>query len=244
MARMRLAEIVVAAAVVGGLAACGASASTPAATPAAGTSTGQAAPTSPTMTTPPATDATVPSAAASNAPSQGAETIGTLLAAFGPGDITVNHMPTADPSWLARVQTENQKYKVPQATDPKVLNLMALVDEAAREKDTSSLALLCTKDCDAKQQTVLWAKPGVLDQLSSLIEKAPMGEGTVLPDFLLFRKDDAFHSADDTAYGKLVGVNSPAAFFADGGIWTAFQNGTGGPDVMVQHWTGIKTAGQ
>jgi hypothetical protein len=247
MARVRFAEIVVGAALAASLAACGGSTSTPTAAPAASTSTGQAALTSPTTTAPPTTttsDTTTPAAAASSTTPQGTKTVGALLAAFGPGDITVKHMPTADPSWLARVQTENQQYKVPQATDPKVLNLMALVDEAAREKDTTALARLCTKDCDVKQQTTLWAKPGVLDQLSSLIEKAPMGEGTVLPDFLLFRMDDSFHGADDTAYGKLVGVASPAAFFAKGGIWTTFQNGTGGPDVMEQHWTGIKTVGR
>lgn len=34
-------------------------------------------------------------------------TIGSLLAGFPAGAITVDHMPTADPAWLARVQTES-----------------------------------------------------------------------------------------------------------------------------------------
>ena len=241
MVRARIAEIVAVAALAGSLAACGSSTSTGQTAPAP-------APTSSAVTTPPATAAT-PGPATSSAtdpsrPASGAPTVGALLAAFGSGDITAKHMPTADPSWVARVQTENQRYKVPQATDPKVINLMALVDEAAREKDTTALARLCSKDCDAKKQAALWAKPGALDLLSSLIEKAPMGEGTVLPDFLLFRNDDAFHNADDTAYGKLAGVDSPTAFFAkEGGLCTSFQNGTGGPG-LEQRWMGLEVAGQ
>lgn len=71
-----------------------------------------------------------------------------------------------------------------------------------------------------------------------------MGEGTVLPDFLLFKNDGAFRTADDTAFGKLAGVNSPTAFFAkEGGIWTSFQNGTGGAG-MEQRWMGLEIAGQ
>lgn len=237
MVRVRIAEIAAVAALAGSLAACGSS-----------TSAGQAAPASSTATTTPAAAATPDPATSPSAdpsePASGATTVGALLAAFGSGDITAKHMPTADPSWVARVQTENQQYKVPQAHDPKVINLMALVDEAAREKDTTALARLCSKDCDAKKQAALWAKPGALDLLSSLIEKAPMGEGTVLPDFLLFQNDDAFHHADDTAYGKLVGVDSPTAFFTkEGGLWTSFQNGTGGAG-LEQRWMGLEVAGQ
>ncbi|ACU75128.1 hypothetical protein Caci_6274 [Catenulispora acidiphila DSM 44928] len=236
MARVRFVEIVAVTALVGGLAACSSSS----------TSTGKSATGAPSTsaTGGAAAPSTTATATASSTASQGTATIAGLLAAFGTGDITVKHMPTADPAWVARVQTENQQQKVPQATDPKVLNLMALVDEAAREKDTASLARLCTKDCDAKQQAAIWAKPGVLDQLTSLIEKAPMGEGTVLPDFVLFKPDTAFHTADETAYGKLVGATSPAGFFANGRIWTSFQNGTGGPGAMEQHWTGIKAGDQ
>lgn len=234
MARTRMAGIVAVAALAWSLAACDSS-----------TSTGQTTPTSAATTAPTtaaATGTTSPATASSTTASDAK--VGALLAAFGPGDVTAKHMPTADPSWVARVQTENQQHKVPQATDPKVLNLMALVDEAAREKDTTALARLCSQDCDAKQQAALWAKPGALDLLSSLIEKAPMGEGTVLPDFLLFKNDDAFHNADDTAFGKLYGVTSPTAFFAkEGGVWTSFQNGTGGPG-LEQHWMGLEIAGR
>lgn len=231
MARVRIGEVVAVAAVAASLAACSSSTSKPSAT-AAPTATPPAAASSTTS------DPTSVSTSSSN--SSGGSTIASLLAGFGAGDITTTHMPTADSTWVARIQTENQKYKVPEATDTKVLNLMALVDEAAREKDTTSLARLCSKDCDPKQQAVLWAKPGALDLLSSLIEKAPMGEGTVLPDFLLFRNDPSFHNADDTAYGKLYDVTSPTAFFAkDGGVWTSFQNGTGGTSVE-QRWMGLQ----
>ena len=48
---------------------------------------------------------------------------------------------------------------------------MALVDEAAREGDTTGLTRLCAMDCDPKVQAPLWQKPGTLAQLSSLIEK-------------------------------------------------------------------------
>lgn len=232
MTRARFTEIIAVAALaasLAGLTACGSKTSKSA--PAASASANQAASTSPS-TTP------TPSTSSSTSPST--TTIAALLASFGPGDVTVDHMPTADPLWVARVQTENQQHDSPyRATDPKLLNLMALVDEAAREKDTTALARLCTKNCDAHQQAALWAKPGVLDQLSSLIEHAPMGQGTLLPDFLLAKTDTSFGSADDTTYGKLVSTASPAAYFANGGIWTQFQFGTGGTDVAQQHWTGI-----
>lgn len=180
-----------------------------------------------------------PSTAPTTGPVSGGQTIAAVLAAFGAGPITGEHMPTADAAWVARVQQNRTPALGGNPT--KMLNLMALVDEAAREKDTSSLARLCADVCDPKAQAPLWQKPGTLELLSALIEQGPFGgQGAVLPDFELFASDTSFSNAPDAAFGKAMGVDSPAAYFKKYPYAnaTAFQNGSGGPGLQVE-WAGL-----
>lgn len=226
-------------ALVAGVAGCSSSASK---------SPGQAAAPSATATSTPAAGSTTTAATATTgtaaspttASAPGGQTIAALLSAFGPGPITGAHQPTADPAWVARVQ--QNKTPAPQASDPKVLNLMALVDEAAREKDTGSLARLCSDVCNPKIQAPLWQKPDSLQGLTLLIEKGPLwGEGAAIPDFLAFKTNTSFTNAPDAAFGKAAGVDSPAAYFKKFPYWTAFQNGSGGSNLQVE-WAGINAA--
>jgi len=150
-------------------------------------------------------------------------------------------MPTANPAWVARVQTESSEEASngDKITDPKLRNLMALVDEAAREKDLKSLGRLCSNDCVRSQQFVLWQNPGALDVLSTLIEKAHRTEGELLPGFVLVG-GNSFTDADSAADGKLLGATSPQDYIHHLSGWaTSFQSGTGG-NLPPEHWTGLK----
>ena len=194
-----------------------------------------------TATTSAGAQSTASTSASATSPASGGQTtIAAVLAAFGSGPVTGRHMPTADAAWVARVQ-QNKTPALQGGNSTQILNLMALVDEAAREKDTSSLARLCADVCDPKTQAPLWQKPGTLELLSTLIEKGPFsGQGAVLPDFVLFRSDTSFSNAPDAAFGKAMGVDSPAAYFKKYPYTTAFQNGSGGANLQVE-WTGITT---
>ena len=150
-------------------------------------------------------------------------------------------MPTAYPAWVARVQTESSEdpNNGDKVTDPKLRNLMALVDEAAREKDLKSLTRLCSNDCVAGQQRALWQEPGALETLSTLIEKAHHTEGEVFPVFIL-NGENSFTDADSAADGKLLGATSPQDYIHHLSGWaTSFQSGTGG-NLPPEHWTGLK----
>lgn len=220
------------AAVVAGLAGCSSSGSKAAGQPVTPVSTPVTAPVNTPVTAP---------AAPTGGSAGGGQTIAAVLTAFGSaGPITTDHMPTADPAWLARVQTESTP--IPVSIDPKVRNLMALVDEAAREQDTTSLARLCGGDCDPAKQAALWAKPGVLHTLTQLIEQGPLGDATLLPAFASFADSTTFDGGGEPAiaFGKLVGADSPKAYFAAGGIATSFQNGSGGVG-LKQEWMGVRT---
>ncbi|WP_370370790.1 hypothetical protein [Catenulispora sp. GP43] len=219
-------------ALVAGLAGCSSSGSKAASQPGAPATTA----TSAQAANPTTTAATATGTTGATGSTDG-QTIAAVLAAFGPGPITGAHQPTADAAWVARVQ--KNKTPAPQASDPKMLNLMALVDEAAREKDTNSLDRLCSDVCDPKVQAPLWQKPGVLDGLTLLIEQGPLwGEGAALPDFLAAKSATSFTNAPDSAFGKAAGVDSPAAYFKKYPYWTAFQNGSGGANLQVE-WAGI-----
>lgn len=197
------------------------------------TASADAPSTAPTAVSPPTSAPTTGSVS-------GGQTIAAVLAAFGSGPITGQHMPTADAAWVARVQ-QNKTPALQSGNSVKILNLMALVDEAAREKDTSSLARLCADVCDPKVQAPLWQKPGTLELLSALIEQGPFGgQGAVLPDFEFFRSDTSFSNAPDAAFGKAMGVDSSAAYFKKYPYAnaTAFQNGSGGAGLQVE-WAGV-----
>ncbi|MBS2534308.1 hypothetical protein KGQ20_16170 [Catenulispora sp. NF23] len=182
----------------------------------------------------------LPTSATTSATS-GSPTIGALLKAFSAGPITVKHMPTADPAWVARVQTEPADATGgAKVTDPKLLNLMALVDEAARESDTQALTRLCSDDCDAEQQLPMWQKPGALQTLSILIEKIHGTEGDLFPGFILVG-GGSFTGPGEVADGKALGASSPRDYVANhGGLATSFSSGTGGQNLPPEHWTGLK----
>lgn len=254
MARVRFVEVAVAAMVVGGLTACGSSASGGAAGQGGGTSAGSVA-ASATSATSATSAASAGDSAASSAPSAGSgagghvsgapgKTINAVLAGFSAGAITVDHMPTADPAWVARVQTEGSKEGGgDKVTDPKLLNLMALVDEAAREKSLTALKRLCSGDCLPEKQVALWQKPGALETLSTLIEKTHRTEGELLPGFVLVG-GDSFGDADSAADGKVLGASSPKDYVSvHGGLATSFASGTGGQNPAPEHWTGLKVWG-
>lgn len=224
-------------ALVAGLAGCSSDGSK-AGLPVAQPTTTAAASTSAPSTAP--STVSTPTSASTASSANGGQTIAAVLAAFGAGPITGRHMPTADAAWIARVQ-QNKTPALRDGDATKILNLMALVDEAAREKDTTSLARLCADVCDPKAQAPLWQKPGTLDLLSTLIEQGPFGgEGAVLPDFEFFPSNTSFGNAPDTVFGKVVGVDSPAAYFKKypAANATAFQNGSGGTNLQVE-WTGV-----
>ena len=231
-------------ALVAGLAGCSSSGSKATAQAGAPTATATSAQAANPTTAAATTAATSAAGAATTTSTTGAtgagggQTIAAVLAAFGPGSITGAHQPTADAAWVARVQ--KNKTSASQASDPKMLNLMALVDEAAREKDANSLARLCSDACDPKVQAPLWQKPGVLDVLTLLIEQGPLwGEGAAIPDFVVAGNSaTSFANAPDSAFGKAAAVDSPAAYFKKYPYWTAFQNGSGGSNLQME-WAGI-----
>lgn len=238
MARVRLVGLAVAAVLAGGMTACSSAASSGTKVQAEG-ATSAAAPSTAASASGSPSDPSAPTS--KNSP---VATIGTVLDGFSAGAITVDHMPTADPAWLARVQTESsQAGGGDKVTDPKLLNLMALVDEAAREKNLTALKRLCSGDCVAGQQVTLWQKPGALETLSTLIEQAHKTEGELLPGFILVG-GNTFSDADSAADGKALGASSPKDYVAHhGGLATSFESGTGGQNLPPEHWTGLKVWG-
>lgn len=251
MTRVRFIKIAAAAVLAGGLTACssttsgGASGqSADSSSPAGGAATSTTFGTSAAgSVATPTTSASAPSSANSTASAAKPPTIGAVLGKFSAGAITVNHMPTADPAWLARVQTEPSPEGMDKVSDPKLLNLMALVDEAAREKDLNALKRLCSADCVTSQQMPLWLKPGALQTLSTLIEKTHNTEGMLFPGFILVG-GDSFQDPDSASDGRLLGASSPNDYVTHhGGLATSFESGTGGEDPPPQHWTGLKVWG-
>lgn len=251
MTRARFLGVAAAAALIGGLTACSSGTtngggfgqnlmgSTPAGGAAAssGSATGTSAASSAPGTV--ASSSAAPSAAGSPSSPAKSVTISAVLGKFSTGAITVNHMPSADPAWLARVQTEPSANDMEKITDHKLLNLMALVDEAAREKDLKSLKRLCS-GCDNAKQLTLWQKPGALETLSTLLEKTHYSEGDLFPGFVLVG-GDTFQDADSAADGKALGASSPNEYAAEHGGWaTAFEDGTGGENPPPQQWYGLR----
>lgn len=245
MARVHSIGIAVAISVVtASLTACGSTTSGGAAGPSSpGGAATTAGSTSGPSTSGASTSAAATASTATSLPTSatsGSSTVGALLKAFSAGPITVKHMPTADPAWVARVQTEPANDGGEKVTDPQLLNLMALVDEAAREKDTQALTRLCSNDCDVKQQLPMWQQPGALQTLSILIEKTHGTEGDLFPGFILVG-GDSFTGAGEIADGKALGASSPKDYVTNhGALATSFSSGTGGENLPPEHWTGLK----
>jgi hypothetical protein len=133
-------------------------------------------------------------------------------------------MPTAKPEWIARVQPVMAGgVKI----DAKSLNLIALVDEAAREHDLFGLVRLS----NGQMSEANLSQPGVLDNLITLLEKthpAPT-DGLNYPGFTM---DGGAATPDNAADLKALGVASAAAYK---GVTTYFRSGMGAPT----EWTGV-----
>jgi hypothetical protein len=120
-------------------------------------------------------------------------------------------MPKADPSWTARIQPLAETGTNPRLSSD-AINLIALVDEAAREHDIPSLIRLSNGDETAQALS----QPGLLDGLVTLLEKThPIGQdGYTYPGFELSGgtgaggTDLAVEKADAVA----LGVSSPVGY--------------------------------
>jgi hypothetical protein len=111
----------------------------------------------------------------------------------GHDHIDSSNAPAAKPEWTARIQTMDDWGQV---VDTKWTNLVALVDEAAREHDVAALSKL--SDGMIGQEEM--AAPGAFEQLSALMEKthafSDAASGMVYPGFVL-TKGEAPLDQDD-----------------------------------------------
>jgi hypothetical protein len=172
-----------------------------------------------------------------------AETVRSLLAAFGRGLITTGHMPAADPSWVARISPTADGDVDIDRDIPGMRNLVALVDEAAREQDAPSLLTLCF-ECrtDAALETRVsqtLGTSGALARLSLLLESthALTQDGLTYPSFSLTPdQPDATMTAD----AKVLGVISMSAYVKTGMV-TTFPRYAGANVDQTAHWAGVST---
>lgn len=213
----------VGAVVVAVLSGCSSSASSPksAAAPAA---TSSAAP-------PPATSSTAPPVATSSAaPSQASATtsapddslsvghqVSDLLGTAGHS--TAATVPTAKPEWVARLQ---QTDAAGNQIDAKNLNLIALVDEAAREHDLNGLVRLSNGQVTRDQLS----QPKVLSGLVAVLEKThgAATDGLTFPGFALGGDGMPTSIADRKALGvaSADGYKGLITVFGDGGTGRPF----------------------
>jgi hypothetical protein len=127
-------------------------------------------------------------------------------------------MPKADPAWVARIQPTAEVGDNPQnhTNDTTInandLNLIALVDEAAREHDVASLIRLS----NGVQTTQTLNRPGALDALAAILEKthAAAQNGYTYPGFAMTQgagigpAEVAIEKADAAA----LGLSSPTDY--------------------------------
>lgn len=140
------------------------------------------------------------------------------------GEISTATMPTAKPEWIARVQSQMAGGA---KIDAKSLNLIALVDEAAREHDLSGLVRLSSGQMSQDKLS----QPGVLGNLATLLEKTHPAatDGLTYPGFSM---DGGAATADNAADLKALGVKSAAAYK---GVTTYLRSSMGAP----MEWTGV-----
>jgi hypothetical protein len=187
---------------------------------------------------PPGASATTASASPTATP---AETVASLLAAFGPGQITTKHMPTASPSWVARIDASADGAANIDDAVPGMRNLVALVDEAAREGDLMSLIRLCfecqTDAAFGSQGAQSLGTSGALAALSFLLESthAISQDGLIYPSFSLTPgQPDATMTAD----AKALGATSMSAYLKTGMV-TVFLRPAGANVDQSAHWGGV-----
>jgi hypothetical protein len=244
MARTRIVEIAAAAALAGSLAACSSTTSN-AAAPVSSTSSTSTAP-SATETTSTASASQTPTAAdfstsvatspTTSAPVQ-TQTVAALLAKWGKtGRISTKNMPTADPGWTARVQ-----HSAEAGTNPAIaandINLIALVDEAAREHDIASLVRLSNGAATSERLS----QPGLLDGLVNLLEKThPIGQnGYTYPGFSVTGGSgvDSAGLAIEKSDAAALGLSSTSGYK---GVHTYFDgNWSGGGADGSLEWTSV-----
>ena len=179
---------------------------------------------------------TSPSAPTPSSPASTGTSVTSLLAKWGTGGtISTNAMPTADPAWVRRLQPgEDNPYK-DLTLDAQTLNLVALVDEAAREGDIHALVRLSNGSETAEQLS----RPGLLTGLTTLLEKTHPAstDGFTYPGFTLTGGPDSSKTAKEDA--AALGL-APGAKYQ--GVTTYFRASTGpGSDGSVV-WTGAQFA--
>lgn len=213
----------VGAVVVAILSGCSSSASSPksAAAPAA-TSSAAPPPATSSAAPPPATSSAAPSqaSATTSAPDdslsvghQVSDLLGTA------GHSTAATVPTAKPEWVARLQ---QTDAAGNQIDAKNLNLIALVDEAAREHDLNGLVRLSNGRVTRDQLS----QPKVLSGLVAVLEKThgAATDGLTFPGFALGGDGMPTSIADRKALGvaSADGYKGLITVFGDGGTGRPF----------------------
>ena len=130
------------------------------------------------------------------------------------GHISAGNAPTAKPEWVARLKSTDIGGD---QIDAKNLNLIALVDEAAREHDLTGLVRLSNDQLTQAQLS----QPGVLDELVAVLEKthAAATDGYTYPGFKFAGADSATGAADLRALGvsSATGYKGVHVVFGDGG---------------------------
>jgi hypothetical protein len=172
-----------------------------------------------------------------------AESVAALLAALGPGQVTTTHMPAADPSWVARIKPTADDEASIDADIPGMRNLVALVDEGAREGDSTSLLRLCfecqTDAAFSAQVAQRLGARGALARLSLLLESthAVSQDGLTYPSFSLTPdQPDATMTAD----ARALGATSTRAYL-ENGLVTVFPRSAGADVDQGAHWGGVHT---
>lgn len=236
------------------LSGCSSSKKAAAAQPAGGTSPNASAPGAlPAGAVPGAPSAAVSGSASGSAPgtASGGGTSGTssagkpvsALLAGVDGPVTTVNMPKAKPEWIAAVQTADDTGKNVSGASGMSLNLVALVDEAAKTSDMDALIKMCNL-CD---QQALRHKLTAVDakgltgfqELSRILEKThPAPSRTAAPgwDFPGFtRPGKGVPTKLDQDDMALLGAGYA-------GIRAQFAN-LGGGAQPVDGWTGMGASG-
>lgn len=152
------------------------------------------------------------------------------------------HMPTADPSWVTRINgtVDPPNVNIDDGV-PGMRNLVALVDEAARERDSTSLLRLCFEcqtDTTFKSQVAQrLGTSGGLAQLSFLLESthAIAQDGLTYPSFSLTPdQPDAIMTTD----AGVLGATSMRAYLKTGMV-TLFPRYAGATVDQSAHWGGV-----
>ena len=214
------------------------------------------APTSPAPTTHATTSAPVATTTISATP---AKPVSALLAGYT-APITTSNMPKANATWLAAVQkTMDDGTAIAQHRSVRLLNLVALVDQAARTSDLDALVKLCDSCIDPTTKTAFVQAMTHADesgrtgfaQLSFLLERTHPAQpftqsgggdfpGFTTPQHTLPSNDPnhATLTAADKSDMKALGVTTIADYK---GIKIEFMNLDDGPQ-GYDAWIGLVPA--